>query len=274
MKLADLHLHTYFSDGTYSPADLIFESIKVGLSCIAVVDHDSVKGIGLTLKAARDKNIEVLPGVELTCEYNSLEVHILGYLIDYKNKDLQKTLESLKNNRIQRIYKIVAKLNSLGIGLKTETVFDIAKDGTVGRLHVARAMVREGFVSSPAEAFHKYIGEKCPAYVAGFRLTPPEAIKLIKDVGGIPVLAHPYSLGCNELLPTFVDYGIMGLEVYYPEHTKSMVDNYLNFTKKFNLLVTGGSDCHGLAKPEVKIGSISIPYNLVEELKQAKGRLE
>lgn len=270
MKFADLHLHTIFSDGTYTPRELISQSLRSGLSAIAVVDHDAVLGIEPVIKIAKLKNIEVLAGIELSAEYDGLEVHILGYLIDYKRGNLIDKLEFLKGNRIERIYKIVDKLKNMGMMLEAESVFDIARGGTVGRLHVARAMVSAGLISSTAEAFRKYIGDKCPAYVCNFRFSPFEAIKLIKDVGGIPVLAHPYTLNRDELIPKFVDCGLMGLEVYYSEHTQAMVNFYLGLAKKYNLLVTGGSDCHGNAKPEVKIGSVKIPYELVEKLKEAQ----
>lgn len=270
MKFADLHLHTVFSDGTYTPEELISETKKSGLSCIAVVDHDTVDGLTPTIEIAESEGIEVLPGIELTAEYDGLEIHILGYLIDYKREDLMEKLGSLKQNRIERVYKILDKLNDMGVKLKPQDVFDIAKQGTVGRLHIARVMVKWGWVNSVAGAFQKYIGEKCPAYVCGFRFSPSEAIKLIREVKGIPVLAHPYSLNRDDLIYEFIDCGLMGLEVYYPEHTHSMVNFYLGLAEKFNLLVTGGSDCHGNAKPEVKIGSIKVPYDLVNKLKEAK----
>lgn len=270
MKYADLHLHTVFSDGTSTPEEIILESKRRGLSAISIVDHDTVDGIEASLEIGREADIEVLPGIELTAEYEGTEVHVLGYLIDYKNMALAERTDVLRNNRIERIYKIVSKLNGLGINLDAEAVFDIAKQGTVGRLHVARAMVKKGFVSSVWEAFNKYIGEKCPAYVCNFKLSPREVSDLIKSFGGIPVLAHPYILNKDDLIIKFINDGIMGLEIYYPEHKPAMVKVYLGLAKKYNLLVTGGSDYHGDVKPEVKIGSAKIVYELVEKLKEAK----
>lgn len=270
MKFADLHLHTLFSDSTYTPQELIRKALKQGLAAIAIVDHDTVDGLEPAIEIAESESVEVLPGIELTAEYDGLEIHILGYLIDYKNKGLLDKLDFLKKVRIERIYKITDKLKGIGVGLEAKDVFDIAGQGTVGRLHIARAMVAKGRVKSIQEAFQKYIGDRCPAYVCGFRFSPIEAINLIKDVGGIPVLAHPYSLNRDELIPQFIDGGLMGLEVYYPEHTQSMINFYLGLARKFNLLVTGGSDCHGNAKPEAKIGSVKIPYELVQKLKAAK----
>ncbi|MFH1888623.1 MAG: PHP domain-containing protein [Candidatus Omnitrophota bacterium] len=273
MKFADLHLHTIFSDGTYAPDELVNESSNSALAAIAVTDHDTVCGVEPAIKAAGEKGIEVLSGIELTVEHDGKEVHLLGYLIDYKNTNLLDMLDILKENRIERIYRITDRLKDMGLRFNADSVFDVAGDGTVGRLHVARAMVNEGLIGSTAEAFRKYIGDKCPAYVCGFRLPPIEAIGLIKGAGGIPVLAHPHTLDSDELIPELVGYGLMGLEVYYPEYTRTMINFYLNLAKKYDLLVTGGSDCHGNAKPEVKVGSVKIPYELVVKLKAAQNRI-
>ena len=270
MKFADLHVHTIFSDGTSTPEELIAQSKKAGLSAIAVVDHDTIQGVPPTLEIGREQGIEVLPGIELSAEYEGLEVHILGYLIDYKNSELIERLDFLKKNRVDRIYKMVKKINELGMDLAPKDVFDIAGEGTVGRLHVARAMVKKNLAGSIFEVFKKHLGDNCPAYVLGFRFSPEQAIKLIKKAGGIPVLAHPYILKKDELIHKFIEQGIMGLEVHYAEHSQSMVNFYRNIAKEKGLLITGGSDFHGNAKPEVKLGSIKVPYELVEKLKAAK----
>lgn len=269
MKYADLHLHTVFSDGTSLPAELIEEARKEGVSCISIVDHDTVLGIDPALEYAHGKDIEVIPGIELTAEYNDQEIHILGYLVDYKDRSFVKKLEILKENRIARIYKITDKLKGIGLNLAADKVFALANHGTVGRMHVALAMVNEGLVSSAAEAFSRFIGDKSPAYVCGFRFSPAEAIGLIRKVGGAAVLAHPYSVK-DEVTTQLIEFGLDGLEVYYPEHSQSTINFYLNIAQKHNLLITGGSDYHGRAKPEVRIGAAKIPYFLVENLKQAK----
>ncbi len=270
MRFADLHLHTVFSDSTYTPEELVSQSLKNGLSAIAVVDHDNVMGIEPAIKIGNEKGLEVLPGIELSAEVNGKEVHILGHLIDYKKESLLEKLDFLKKNRVERIYKIAEKLKNIGIALEADSVFKLSGGGTVGRLHVARAMLKAGIINSLGEAFGKYIGDRGPAYVCNFKFSPQEAIKLIKDTGGIPVLAHPYTVSDDELIPEFVKAGLMGLEVYYPEHSQSMINFYLSLAKKYNLLVTGGSDCHGKAKPEVKIGLIKLPYEFVEKLKEAR----
>jgi len=273
VKFADLHLHTIFSDGTYQPQELVEQARRSGLSSISVVDHDTVEGISPTLAAGRQVALEVIPGIELSADYNDTEVHILGYCIDYQNKELLERLSLLKDNRIQRIYKMVEKLKNLGVQIEADEVFNISAKGIVGRLHIARALLKAGAVKSTAEAFRRYIGDKGPAYYCGFKLNPAEAINLIRKAGGIPVLAHPYTLSDDELVLEFIKEGIMGLEVYYPEHTQSMINFYLELAQKYNLLITGGSDCHGSAKPEARIGSLKIPYELVEKLKSAKEKI-
>ena len=273
MKFADLHIHTIFSDGTYTPQELTEAAKKADLACVSVVDHDTVGALKPSLLAAGKFGIEVLPGIELSAEYSGSEVHILGYLIDYENEELLERLDFLRKNRIERVHKIVAKLKEMGQRIEPEDVFAFSGTGTAGRLHIARAMVKVGIVKSTSEAFYSYIGDKGPAYYCGFKMSPQEAISLIRKAGGVAVLAHPYTLDDDGLIPQFIEYGIMGLEVYYPEHTQSMVNFYLGLAKKYNLLITGGSDCHGNAKPEVKMGSVKIEYALVEKMKAAKEKL-
>ena len=270
MKYADLHVHTSQSDGTYTPAQLVKESLKRGLGAIAIVDHDTVEAIPEAIAAALGTDLEIISGIELTAQYENQEIHLLGYFLDYRNKPLLEKLKSVQLNRIQRVHKIINNLAGMGVTLNAQTVFNISGKGTVGRMHIARALVEEGWVSSTSEAFRKYIGDKSPAYVLGFRLTPQEAIKLINDAGGLAVLAHPYMLHNDALITEFSSYGLQGIEVYYPEHSQAMVNFYLDLAKKLDLLVTGGSDFHGSVKPDIKLGMIKIPLELVERLRQAK----
>ena len=270
MKYADLHAHTVESDGTYTPIQLVREAIARGLSAVSIVDHDTVGAIAEALEEAQETSLEVIPGIELTSQYDRQEIHILGYFLDYQNKKLRDKLQLVQQDRIGRVYKIVANLKELGLELNPQTVFDISGRGTVGRMHIARALVKDGWVDSTAEAFRKYIGDKSPAYVLGFCFSPAEAIKLIRDAGGVAVLAHPFILHNDALIAEFVHCGLQGLEVYYPEHSQSLVNFYLDLAKKLNLLVTGGSDFHGSAKPDIALGAIKIPLELVEQLRQAR----
>jgi len=270
MRYADLHVHTTQSDGTSTPAQLVKVAIACGLSALAIVDHDTVDGIPEALAEAKGSGLEIIAGVELTTQYENQEIHLLGYFLDYQDKVLLEKLKSIQQNRIERVYKIIKNLEQFNLKLNPETVFNISGKGTVGRMHIARALVQDGLVGSNSEAFNKYIGDKSPAYVLGFRLSPQQGIQLIKDAGGVAVLAHPYILHNDALIEEFVSYGLAGIEVYYPEHSQSMVNFYLDLAKKLNLLVTGGTDFHGNAKPEIKLGMIKIPFALVEKLRQAK----
>lgn len=273
MKFADLHLHTIFSDGTYTAEELISEVVKSGINTVAITDHDTVEGIVPCLKAAGEKDIEVIPAIELTAEHDGLEIHILGYFIDYRNGDLREKLNFLKANRRERMHKMVDKLKKMNVAIEADEVFELAAGAPAGRLHLARVLVKSGYVRSIYDAFHKYIGDQAPAYICGFRLKPSESIELIRSNGGIPVLAHPYSMKRDDLIPLFVDYGIRGLEVYYPEHTKTMTQHYKDIADKYGLLITGGSDCHGSVKPDVQLGAIKLPYSFVEKLKQEKTKM-
>ncbi|MDP2043701.1 MAG: PHP domain-containing protein [Candidatus Omnitrophota bacterium] len=269
MKYADLHAHTAESDGTYTAVQLVREAIARGLSAVAIVDHDSVGAIAEALKEAKETNCEIIPGIELTAQQDNQEIHILGYFLDYQQEVLLDELKLVRQNRVERVYKIIENLKESGIELNAQTVFDISGRGTVGRMHIARALVKDGWVSSTSEAFRKYIGDRSPACVLGFRFSPAEAIKLIRDAGGVAVLAHPYILENDGLIAEFARCGLQGLEVYYPEHSQSLINFYLDMAKKLDLLVTGGSDFHGSAKPDIKLGAIKVPLELVEKLRQA-----
>jgi len=269
-QYADLHTHTVESDGTYTPAELVEKALSRHLCAIAIVDHDTVGAIPAALKSAHGTGLEVIPGVELTAQYAGQEVHILGYFLDYRNKKLLRKLEQVQQTRIERAHKMIENLKKIGPQLDPRKVFDISGKGSVGRMHIARALVSAGWVDTTQEAFRKYIGDKSPAYVLGFSFSPDEAIKLIRDAGGVAVLAHPYLLRNDLFITELAQQGLQGLEVYYPEHSQGMVNFYLDLARKLDLLVTGGSDFHGSAKPKIALGAVKIPLELVERLRQAK----
>lgn len=267
---ADLHLHTHFSDGTFTPSQLIVLAKKEGIDCISITDHDSVAAYLVGLPG---QGIEIIPGIELTADINNTEVHFLGYFIDYQEVWFQEKLKDICQSRIARMKEMCKKLTHMGMSLDYEEVLGLAGHSCVGRLHLARLMAKKGYVYSVQAAFDKYIGDDGPAYMSKFRLTPQEAIALILKAKGMPVLAHPYSLDKQDLIPEFVKSGLMGLEAIYPEHSPSQTRHYQQLAKEYGLLITGGSDCHGQAKPEIRIGEIKIPYDLVEKLKEARHKV-
>src|SRR3989338_811833 len=267
-KLADLHVHTFHSDSTFTPDEVVEIAHKKGLWAIAITDHDSVDGIERSILAAKKYGIEIIAGVELTAEEENLEIHILGYFIDWKADWFEKKLAKIREVRLERIYEMVKKLKNVGVDIEPAQVLKVSGPGAVGRLHLATVLYNEGVTSSISEAFRRYIGNKAPCYVKKYKLTPKEAVDMILKLGGVPVLAHPNVLGRDDLIPRFVKDGIRGIEVYHTEHKNSTATHYEEMALRYDLLITGGSDCHGAGKGEVLLGKVKIPYSLVEALKK------
>lgn len=272
-KFADLHVHTFHSDSTFTPEQVIDTAHKKGLSAIAITDHDSVNGVDPSIGFAAKYGIEVIAGVELTAEEEDTEIHLLGYFIDWKAVWFEKKLEKIRHARLERIYEMVEKLKKAGVDIDPKKVLALSGPGAVGRLHLATVLYNEGIISSIGEAFRKYIGQKAPCYVKKYKLTPKEAIDMILKLGGAPVLAHPRILGRDDLIPGFIKDGLRGIEVYHTEHFPAVVSRYENFAVSHNLLMTGGSDCHGMGKKDVLLGKVKIPYSLVEGLKKESDKI-
>ncbi|MGB9613010.1 MAG: PHP domain-containing protein, partial [Candidatus Margulisiibacteriota bacterium] len=216
--VADLHIHSNFSDGTHSPEEVVAMAKEARLKTISITDHDVVEGILPAQEEGQRIGIEVISGVEFTTELPKAEVHILGYFIDYKNQKLLEVLAKIQKSRSQRVYQIVEKLMGMGINLEAEEVFSLAKGKSPGRPHVARALLAKKIVRSVKEAFERFLDFHAPAYVPHYKLTPAEAIALIKEAGGIAVFAHPGMSNCDEIIPDLMAEGLRGLEVYYPAH--------------------------------------------------------
>lgn len=267
-KKVDLHLHTSFSDGDLSPEEVVVEAQKQGFSAISICDHDCIDGVERAIRTGRKYGVKVIPGVEITAEKEALELHILGYFIDYKDKNLKEALSLVRQSREKRIYNMIDELKEFDINISPEAVFNLSKDGSIGRPHLAKALVKEGFVASEDEAFRKYLGDKAPCYVRRFNLSPEEAIEIICKTKGIPVYAHPKVVGRDDFIPGFIKAGLRGIEAYHTDHTPSVRSYYEELARKNNLLVTGGSDFHGAVKKDAFIGKVSIPYQLVEELER------
>ncbi len=273
MKYADLHIHTFYSDSTFSPEEVVACAKSSGLSAIAICDHDSVNGIDFCKKCAEPAGIEVVPGIELTVEKSDAEIHLLGYFIDWNADWFKKKLKEMQDSRKVRIHSMVEKLSEHGIKINAEDVFKSAGKGSVGRLHLAREMLKTGKVKSFREIFDKYIGFLKSCYVSNVRFSPQEAIEFILKAGGVPVIAHPATMGKDDYIPELVGYGLKGIEVYHTDHKPAMVKHYEDMAKEHGLLMTGGSDCHGLGKGRVLIGTVRVPYDLVEKLKEESERI-
>ncbi|HHW02782.1 MAG TPA: PHP domain-containing protein [Thermoanaerobacterales bacterium] len=267
----DLHIHTTFSDGRLTPAEVVKISHEMGLRAIAITDHDTVEGIPYAIEESRKyKNIEVIPGIEINTYYSDQEVHILGYFIEYNNVELKKKLSDLLQKRIERTRKITEKLIQLGINITFEEIKSRAQGPSIGRPHVARALIDKGYANSIEDAFDKFLNPGRPAYVPRYKITPFDAVDIIKLSNGIPVLAHPGLLGKKQIINELIDYGIMGIEVYHKDHNMEQVKYYMNIASEKKLLMTGGSDSHG--ETPLLLGTLDIPREFVLELKYEKNK--
>ena len=265
----DLHLHTTASDGRLSPEDVVRTAAELGLAVISITDHDSVEGIAPALKAAENHPpLRVIPGVECSTDVPRGEVHVLGYFIDYSNPELVIKLAAFRNSRKVRAQKMIDKLAAMGINIEWNRVEDIAGAGSVGRPHIAQAMLEKGYVPSLKEAFNRYIGRDAPAYVEREKMTPEEVVQLITRVGGLAVLAHPADVDDLEhLIPRLQRVGLVGIEVYYNNYPLRTTQYLASLAHKHALVATGGSDFHGMdSATETPIGGVAIPREGVERL--------
>ncbi|ABW19088.1 PHP domain-containing protein [Alkaliphilus oremlandii] len=271
MKFIDMHTHSTASDGVYRPKELVEYALEKGLSGIAITDHDTIDGIEEAVDhASIYKDFIVIPGIELSAEYHGEEVHILGYGIDYKNSSLKEKLRYLEKERRDRAYKIVSKLNSMGMKLDYESIMQTVQNGVVGRPHIARALVEHGYVKNLEEAFNKYLAQDAAAYVPRAKLSPQEAIGLIKAARGISVLAHPGLIQSDKIIEDILTLGIDGIEVYHSEHTGSLSRKFLEMAEEHNLFVTAGSDFHFPPDNDESyhgdLGSIKISLDSIQKL--------
>ena len=264
---ADLHLHTRFSDGTYSPEELVRQAERQELQGVALTDHDTVEGCAPTERACAAAGIEFIPGTELTAEQDGHEIHILGYGIGVQDPKLLREIGKFQTVRQDRIREMVQRLNQINVPLRVEAVFALANCRAPGRPHVARALVQAGLVGSLDEAFERFLKKNRPAWVPKFKMSAANATELIHQSGGVAVMAHPGLNRSDEVIPAMVEAGLDGLECFHTKHSATTSEHYLQMAAHFHLLVTGGSDCHGLSKGRPLIGSVRLPYSYVEKLK-------
>lgn len=267
MRYADLHVHTFYSDSTFSPEEVVSCAREKDLAGIAICDHDSTEGIEPCRRAAEGLGLEIIAGVEMTAEKPATELHILGYFIDCAPAWFQARLKAIRDSRVERVYRMTEKLAAYNIKVDPKKVFALAGKGSVGRLHMAKALVDAGQVRSIQEAFDKYIGFGKPCYVQHDRFTPQEAIETILKVNGVPVLAHPDVSNAAPYIEELIGYGLRGIEAYHTDHNNRTTKRYLALAEQHGLLVTGGSDCHGLGKGKVLMGGVKVPYEVVENLR-------
>jgi len=275
--MIDLHFHSTFSDGSVPPEGLVRMGKEIGLTAMALTDHDSTGGVDRFLASCRKAGLTGISGVEISAEISRGTLHMLAYFIDPRNAKLESVLERIRGGRSARNEEILAKLNGMGFELTWEEVLAFAGEDVVGRPHLARALVQRGYVDSTKQAFNLYLAKGRKAYAERFRLPPAECIAVIRGAGGVAVLAHPFTLELNrgalrEYVSGLAGRGLGGIEVRYSEHSSSQVAQYTALADEFDLAPTGGSDFHGQVNPEIKIGtgfgSLNVPDACVEALRR------
>jgi len=259
--LVDLHVHTTASDGTYEPEQILEAARQEGIEVISITDHDTIDGLAEVPKG--ETFVVFIPGVEISAEYPST-LHILGYGIDPENKELCSTLDKLQRYRNRRNEFMLERMRNFGFHIEMEELIEEAGGELIGRPHFANLMVKKGYVSSYQEAFDKYLKKGAPLYMDKKRLSPERAIELIHAAGGITVLAHPYQAETDperleRLVQSLVNHGLDGIEVFYSQHSQTQIEEYLHLAKKYDLLITAGSDFHGKNKPNIPLG-LNVSY--------------
>jgi len=265
---ADLHCHTTASDGVLTPWELVKAAAECGLTSIGITDHDTTSGWDEAEKAGIRYGVDILRGIELNTDHSGTEVHILGYEMDPKTLVLQERLRILQDARHHRVFTILEKLKSQGIEIQRAEIENIARGESIGRPHIAQALMNKGIVKTIKEAFDRYIGLGAPAYVARYKLSPEEGIALVRAAGGVAVLAHPGVHGLSESIPQWVELGLQGVEVSHSEHSIKDEKHYRELAEHYNLIMTGGSDFHGEArKPGIHLGDWGTSYEVVEKIR-------
>ena len=265
----DLHLHSTASDGSDTPAQVAAHAAREGVEIIALTDHDAVDGIPPLREKAEASGIRVITGAELSINEQGIDVHVLAYGFDPDEPGFQTALTRWREGRHERARKILARLKGVGIRIPIEDVEAIADGGAIGRPHVAEALMREGYVESLNEAFQRFLGHHAPAYVPKMKVSMEEASAIVREAGGVMVLAHPGTLNRDHLIPGWTTRGLDGIEVWHTKHDPASVKRYSALAAQYGLLMTGGSDCHGERTPGVKIGSVPVPDSVLGPLDEA-----
>lgn len=262
---ADLHIHSCYSDGLFSPQEIVQQAKAAGLKIIAITDHDSVGGLAEAETEAAKQNITCIPAIEFSCAYEGKDVHILGYLIDYNNSLLVRHLKRFQNVRMKRLKEMVEKLNSISIDIDLSEVINKSKASSVGRPHIAKVLVEKGYAVDIKNAFSRYLQAGALAFVPKTKVSPIEIIHIIHQAGGIAVWAHPCEIDFYSMLRLLVDNNLDGLEAYFPQCCTERTNNLLAIADECGIMVTGGSDWHGL-EPDLKLGDFFLDIKKITPL--------
>mgnify|MGYP002765694513 FL=1 len=278
---SDFHIHSYFSDGIYSPEKLVDMVIEAGLEAVAITDHDNVLSYNIAKKYIDENNINLnlVRGIEVNTMYKNTEIHILGYFPDPENDDFKELLKFQQNARIKQTKEILHLLSKKEkIDVKFEDIVkQVAPGGSIGRPHIAKAIANAGGTKSVMEAYDKYINDRSPVYVQRKTVSPHDAVEIIYDAGGVPVIAHPYNIeNAQDLIKKLMQYGLRGIEAYHRRHTPAMVEYFSSMAEELGLIVTGGSDFHApnILTGQIVLGKNFVPEWVYEKLVDEKKRLD
>ena len=280
----DLHIHTYFSDGVYTPEKIVDNALDVGLGAIAITDHDNVLAYDVAQKYIKEKQlsdkIEIIRGIEVNTLYDDYEVHILGYFMNPENSDFQNLIKTQQQARVKQTKEILHLLNKKeGIKIKFEDIKKlVAPGGSIGRPHIARAITSAGGTTNVMDAYAKYIHLDSPVFVQRKTVSPQDAVEIIYDAGGIPVIAHPHDLEniAESLIKDLMNYGLRGIEAYHRKHSPAMVEYFSTMAENLGLIVTGGSDFHApnIINGQIVLGKNFIPEWVYDKLIAEKKRID
>jgi predicted metal-dependent phosphoesterase TrpH len=269
----DLHTHTTASDGTLTPAELLQKAHDLDVRYLGIADHDSTAGYDAVLPLqSQFPKTQLIPSIEINAE-GAGACHILGYFLDMQHEGLQRQLSLHREMRRTRARTMVEKLQQMGIAIEFARVEALARGGSVGRPHIADALMEKGVVRTRQEAFDRFLKKGAPIYVPGDSPSAEEAIQLIRKAGGVPVLAHPFYYTSDSIVQELVNFGLMGIEAYYPEHSRSLTQRYVEMAQQFHLVVTGGSDFHGPKTGRTSLACVDVPEAVIDALREAKARV-
>lgn len=269
----DLHVHTDASDGLLSPTDVVLKAADAGLDAIAITDHDTVGGVQEAIDAGRSAGVEVIPGVELTSYAGGTELHLVGLFVRHMDERAVAKIEALREARRVRMLEMIRRLDAVGVKVDPDEVLAVVSGGAAGRPHLAQALVKRGYAVDEQEAFVQYLRPNRPGYVRKREMSPEEAIRLVLDIGGLPVYAHPGVSRLDERLAEFKDAGLAGIEVWHPKHNGADVQHYMRLALKRGLLPSGGSDFHGAGRTESTLGVPTVEARVLDELKNRHRRI-
>lgn len=277
MKLIDLHVHSNCSDGTLTPTELVGHAAAVGLSAFALTDHDNTDGLPEAFQAAEKAGIELVGGIEFSTEYLGTDVHIVGIDFDWKDPAFQKRIDYYRMERVRRNQKMIDMMAGDGFDISYEQMAESFGESVWTRAHFAKYLLAKGYIKDISEAFSKYLGDDCKYFIPREKVSPFEVVELIREFGGIPILAHPFQYKFSDevlrtLIGKLIDSGLLGIEVYYSTHTQEQCDYLQALAKEYHLTASGGSDFHGSNKPDIELGSgknnLHIPYSILEDLRK------